>query len=138
MEETKLFTSANIGPLVLRNRSIRSAAFEGMSPNGRPSESLINYHKSVAAGGIGMTTVAYAAVDPSGRAFSHQFFMHQDVVPDLKRLTDVVHAEGAAASIQLGHCGNMADKAVTGQRSMAPSSVFNLYSINDDTITESV
>ena len=46
-----LFTPATIGPVKLRNRTIRSAGFEGMCPGGTPGESLINYHRSVAAGG---------------------------------------------------------------------------------------
>jgi len=57
-----LFTPYRLGPVTLRNRSIRSAAFEGMCPGHLVSDELLNYHRSVAEGGIGMTTVAYAAV----------------------------------------------------------------------------
>ena len=64
-----LFTPGKIGPLTLRNRTIRSAAFEGMCPGNAPSEMLYNYHVSVAAGGIGMTTLAYSSVDQSGLSF---------------------------------------------------------------------
>jgi 2,4-dienoyl-CoA reductase-like NADH-dependent reductase (Old Yellow Enzyme family) len=49
------------------------------------------------------------------------------VVPDLKALTDSVHREGAACSIQIGHCGNMTKSAMTGARPMAPSARINLY-----------
>ena len=70
MEESKLFTPVTIGPLTLRNRTIRSAAFESMCPGNKPSEQLLDYHRSVAAGGVGMTTVAYAAVTRSGLPFS--------------------------------------------------------------------
>ena len=55
---SKLFTSVTIGPLTLRNRTIRSAAFEGMCPGNAPSPMLLDYHRSVAAGGVGMTTIA--------------------------------------------------------------------------------
>ena len=64
--ESKLFTPVTFGPLTLRNRTIRSAAFESMCPGNAPSDMLLDYHRSVAAGGIGMTTVAYAAVTQSG------------------------------------------------------------------------
>ena len=57
-----LFTEGKIGPLTLRNRTIRSAAFESMCPGNRPSQELFDYHLSVAAGGVGMTTIAYAMV----------------------------------------------------------------------------
>ena len=49
MEESKLFTPVTIGPLTLRNRTIRSAAFESMCPGNKPSEQLLDYHRSVAA-----------------------------------------------------------------------------------------
>jgi len=124
-----LFTLCTIGPLTLRNRTIRSAAFEGMCPEGIPSESLKRYHVSVAAGGVGMTTVAYTAVTPGGRTFAHQMWMRPEVLPALRQLTDAVHREGAAASIQLGDAGYMADREVTGQRPVAPSKVFNLYGL---------
>ena len=48
---SKLFTPVRIGPLTLRNRTIRSAAFEGMCPGNAPSQMLLDYHRSVAAGG---------------------------------------------------------------------------------------
>jgi 2,4-dienoyl-CoA reductase-like NADH-dependent reductase (Old Yellow Enzyme family) len=129
MPTSPLFTPVRIGPIELRNRTVRSAAFEGMCPDGRPSESLLRYHRSVAAGGVGMTTVAYTAVTPQGRTFSHQLWMREEVVPDLRRLTDAVHQEGAAAAIQLGDAGYMADRQVTGARPVAPSAVFNLFGL---------
>jgi len=122
-----LFTPYKLGPITLRNRSIRAAAFEGMCPGNSTSDDLINYHQSVAAGGIGMTTVAYAAADRSGLSFPHQLWLRKEEVPRLRVLTDAVHREGAACSIQVGHCGNMAKRSVTGTRSLAPSSRINLY-----------
>ena len=122
-----LFTPYQLGPLTLRNRVIRAAAFEGMCPGNRVSEKLIDYHRSVAAGGVGMTTVAYAAVHRSGLSFPHQLWLNDAAIPELRKLTDAVHREGAACSIQLGHCGNMAKRAVTKSRPMAPSARLNLY-----------
>ena len=53
MKTSKLFTEASIGPITLRNRTIRSAAFESMCPGNAPSQQLLDYHRSVAAGGVG-------------------------------------------------------------------------------------
>lgn len=58
MLESKLFTPVTLGPITLRNRTIRSAAFESMCPGHVPSDMLLQYHGSVAAGGVEMTTVA--------------------------------------------------------------------------------
>lgn len=126
--DSLLFTPVTLGPLTLRNRSIRSAAFESMCPGNVPSLQLLAYHRSVAAGGVGMTTVAYAAVTRSGLSFDRQLWMRPEIVPGLRELTDAVHAEGAAASIQLGHCGNMSHKSICGCLPVGASSGFNLYS----------
>ena len=126
--ESKIFTPCQIGPVTLRNRVIRSAAFENMAYGNRPSEDLFNYHVAVARGGVGMTTVAYAAVSQSGLSFNGQLWMREEIVPELKRLTDAVHAEGAKASIQLGHCGNMTHRSTCGCKPVGASGGFNMYS----------
>lgn len=63
----KLFSPAKLNDLELPNRVIRAATFEGMTPNGIPSDRLIDLHREVAEGGVGMTTVAYCAVEADGR-----------------------------------------------------------------------
>ena len=125
---SNIFTPCQIGPITLRNRTIRSAAFENMCTGNRPSQMLFDYHTAVARGGIGMTTIAYAAVSRSGLSFDGQLWMRPEIVPELRRLTDAIHAEGAKASIQLGHCGNMTHRATCGQKPIGASSGFNLYS----------
>ena len=128
MKKSILFTPASIGLLTLRNRTIRSAAFESMCLGNAPSEQLLNYHRSVAAGGVGMTTVAYAAVTRSGLSFDRQLWMRKEIIPGLRKVTDAIHQEGAAASIQLGHCGNMSHKKICGETPVGACSGFNLYS----------
>ncbi len=128
MSSSLLFTPLRIGPLTLRNRSIRAAAFEGMCPGNTVSQQLIDYHTSVAAGGIGMTTVAYASVCRNGLSFPHQLWMRREILPELRRLTDSIHKEGAAASVQIGHCGNMSKKSVAGEWPVTASTGINIYS----------
>lgn len=123
-----IFTPAHIGPVTLRNRTVRSAAFENMCPDHRPSKMLFDYHTSVARGGIGMTTVAYASVNRSGLSFDNQLWMRPEIIGELRNLTDAIHAEGAKASIQLGHCGNMSHPSTAGRTPISASSGFNLYS----------
>lgn len=127
-KESVLFTPAAIGPLTLRNRTIRAAAFESMCPGNAPSQMLYDYHTNVAAGGVGMTTLAYAAVTQSGLSFERQLWLRQDIIPGLRRITDAIHKEGAAASIQIGHCGNMSHKKICGCTPISASTGFNLYS----------
>lgn len=72
---SNLFTPYKLGPVTLRNRTIRSAAFESMGKDFGPTEQLKQYHVSVARGGIGMTTLAYAAVSRSGLSFNKQLWL---------------------------------------------------------------
>lgn len=123
-----LFTPCELGPITLRNRSIRSAAFENMCIENKPSQALFDYHWQVAKGGVGMTTLAYAAVNRSGLSFKGQLWMREEIVPELKKITDTIHQEGAKVSIQLGHCGNMTHYYTCGQIPVGASTGFNLYS----------
>ena len=126
--DSPIFTPVTIGPVTLRNRVIRSAAFENMAYGNSPSQDLYDYHVAVARGGVGMTTLAYASVNRSGLSFDGQLWMRPEIVPGLKRITDAVHAAGAKCSIQLGHCGNMTHRATCGCMPVGASSGFNLYS----------
>jgi 2,4-dienoyl-CoA reductase-like NADH-dependent reductase (Old Yellow Enzyme family) len=130
-ESLRVFTPTAIGGLRLRNRFIRSAAFEGMCPDGEPSAALVDYHRELAAGGVAMTTVAYAAVTDSGRSYLHQLCLSKTgTIPRLRQLTDAVHSEGAAASIQLAHGGYAASPVAAGGKAIGPSAVFNRYTFS--------
>jgi 4,4'-dithiodibutanoate disulfide reductase len=115
------FEPARLGPLTLRNRIIKAATFEGVMPNGAVSDDLIDFHRRVAAGGAAMTTVAYCAVAPGGRVQRHTLVMSPELVGDLRRLTDAVHAEGAAVSAQVGHAGLVANTRSNRVPTLAPS-----------------
>ena len=124
---TDPFSPFRLAGLSLRNRIIKTATFEGMSPGGCVSEALIEHHRALAAGGVAMTTVAYCAVAPDGRTFRDQLFMRPELVPDLRALTTAVHVGGAAASVQLGHCGAFSNNHdLVRRRPMGPSRALNL------------
>lgn len=123
-----LFTPAKIGPVELRNRTIRSAAFEGMGKDNGPTEMLRDYHWSVARGGVGMTTLAYAGICRSALSFDTQLWLRREIVKPLREITDGIHRYGAKASIQIGHCGNMTHISTAGGIPVGASTGFNLYS----------
>ena len=116
------FSAVSLGPITLRNRFIKAGANEGMTPVGMPTRALVKHHRDLAAGGIGMTTVAYAAVARDGLTFPHQMHMHADVVPHLRVLTDAVHREGAAACLQITHAGSFTMMRHGGRRSAPTAS----------------
>ncbi len=127
---TRAFTSFTLGGLRLRNRIVKPATFEGMCPGGVPTPALVEHHRRVAAGGAAMTTVAYASISPDGRSYATQLVMRPEVLPGLRALCDAVHAEGAAASLQIGHCGYFADRRVIGARPLGASRRFNRYGLS--------
>jgi len=120
-----VFSPAKLGPITLRNRTIKAATFEGRTPNALVTDDLIAFHRAMAAGGVGMTTVAYCAVSPGGRTDGKQVWMRPEAVPGLQRLTAAVHAEGAAISAQIGHAGPVADARSNKARALAPVRFFN-------------
>ncbi|WP_344525977.1 NADH:flavin oxidoreductase [Streptomyces albiaxialis] len=120
-----VFSPASLGPLRLRNRVIKAATFEGATPDGLVTGRLVDYHLRPAAGGVGMTTVAYCAVAPEGRTERRQIWMRPEAVPGLRGLTEAVHGEGAAVSAQLGHAGPVADARSNRLPALAPGRRFN-------------
>jgi len=119
-----------IGRLELRNRFIKTATYEGMTPAGRVSDALVEHHANMAKSGVALTTVAYAAVTPDGRTFSEQLLVDDDNMPMLRKLTTAVHNEGGRASLQLGHCGGFSkNKDVSGGRPKGPSAAWNAYGL---------
>ena len=117
------FAPASLGPLRLRNRIVKAATFEGMTFDHVVSDRLIEFHRTMAAGGVAMTTVAYCAVSPEGCGTPNEIILSPDAVPGLQRLADAVHDEGAAVSAQLGHAGAVA--AGAGYQGLSPSAMFS-------------
>ncbi len=115
-----VFSPAKLGPLTLRNRIIKAATFEAATPESLVTDDLINYHRRPAAGGLGMTTVAYLAVSPGGRTQEKVIWMRPEAVPGLQRLTDATHTEGAAISAHIAHAGPVADARSNGVEALAP------------------
>jgi 2,4-dienoyl-CoA reductase-like NADH-dependent reductase (Old Yellow Enzyme family) len=124
-----IFEPARLGPITLRNRTIKAATFEGMTRGALVSGELIDFHRRVAAGGVGMTTVAYCAVAPEGRTDRHQIYWRDEARVGLRRLTDTVHAEGAAISAQIAHAGPVADARSNRLPALSPSRLFSPLSL---------
>jgi 2,4-dienoyl-CoA reductase-like NADH-dependent reductase (Old Yellow Enzyme family) len=113
---------AQLGPVSLRNRVLKAATFEGMSPKGQITDALIDFHQAYAAGGVSMTTVAYCAVSMEGRGAPSEIVLRPESLAGLTRLAEAVHAEGAAVSAQIGHAGPVGNKRVTKAKALASSS----------------
>ena len=124
-EAPDVLAPAKLGPITLRNRTIKSATFEARTPDALVSDDLIEYHRLPAAGGVGMTTVAYCAVSQGGRTEGNGIWMRSEAVPGFRKLTEAIHAEGAAVSAQIGHAGPVANARSNKAKALAPVRFFN-------------
>jgi len=124
----KVFSPATLAGLPLRNRLIKAATSEGMTPGGVPRNALADFHARISEGGIGMTTLAYCAVEPDGRLYEHQMHMHEAIAPQLRALADRVHGAGAKLCGQMTHAGGfIKNRNLSRKRPLGPSRGFNKY-----------
>lgn len=124
-----VFSPFTLGPVELRNRVVKPATNEAMSRDGLVTDQLVEWHREFAAGGVGMTTLAYCSVAAEGRTFPDQIWMRDEAADGLARFTAAMHAEGAAAAVQLGHAGYMSPSDATGTTPMGPSRQFSAFAI---------
>jgi 2,4-dienoyl-CoA reductase-like NADH-dependent reductase (Old Yellow Enzyme family) len=113
------FAPAQLGPVELRNRILKAATFEGMSRKNVVSDTLVEFHRKMAAGGLAMTTVSYVAVARDAMGAPGEIYIHDQAAEGLARIAGVVHGEGARIAAQLGHAGAVG--VYSGKRVLGPS-----------------
>lgn len=122
---TDLFAPGRIGPATLPNRVVMaSMTTRAADPEGFVTEDGMAYYRARARGGVGLITVEMAAPEKAGRHRFHELGLYDDrFLPGLTRLVEMIHAEGSAASIQLGHGGGHTRTDICGETPIAPSAV---------------
>ncbi len=121
----RAFTPFPLGPITLPNRFIKAAANENMSRKGAPTRAMQLHHAELARGGVGMTTMAYLAVEKAGITLPDQVWLHDDVLPDLRAVTDAVHREGGKICAQITHGGSFVTGVFMPRRLQSSVSGFN-------------
>lgn len=102
----RLLSPAKLNSLTLKNRIIKAATFESMlDNNSNISDSCIAFHEKIAAGGTGMTTLAYCSPEADGRMVSSYMYVREEVIPQFKKLAEAVHKYDCKLSGQIAHCG---------------------------------
>jgi 2,4-dienoyl-CoA reductase-like NADH-dependent reductase (Old Yellow Enzyme family) len=116
---SRLFEATRINGLVLPNRFVRSATWEGLAaPDGSSTEALVELSTNLARGGVGLIISGHAFVSPEGRAGEWQLAAHADeMIPGLAEMTAAVHAAGGTIALQIAHAGL---RAVAGPGGPAP------------------
>ena len=107
MNNDVLLQPFQLGSLTLRNRIVSTSHEPSYTDGGLPKDRYRLYHIEKAKGGIGMTMIGGSALvsKDSPAAFGNINMANPEVVPWLRKLSDDVHAEGAAVMIQLTHLG---------------------------------
>jgi 2,4-dienoyl-CoA reductase-like NADH-dependent reductase (Old Yellow Enzyme family) len=121
----KVFDETKINRMVLQNRLVRSATWEGMcGPDGRPTERLAALYGNLARGGVGLIVTGYAFVRPDGRQLPGQMGIDGDAfAAEMETLPRAVHPHGARICLQLVHAGGQTSTKSIGCRPKAPSAV---------------
>ncbi len=105
------FTSGQLNGLALKNRFIKAATFENLTPAGVPGTRLNDFHGKIADGGVAMTTLAYCAVENAGRLNENMMVMDPVIEAPLRTLIADLHRRGAKVSGQMAHCGGFTKNA---------------------------
>ncbi|TQS70885.1 NADH:flavin oxidoreductase [Rhodobacteraceae bacterium] len=99
--------------LTLRNRIISTSHASMLDDGGMPGDRYRAYHVQKARGGVAMTMIGGSAmVSPDSSWGGGQLNMADDaIIPDLARLAEEVHAQGAAVMTQISHLGRRAQSS---------------------------
>ena len=126
----KLLTPYKIASLILSNRIIRSATFEGMADaKGFPTNEYYKLYENLSKQNIGALICGFSYVSPEGKAMQlGQIGVDSpDKIPSLKKLTDIVHNNEGKIFMQIAHTGRQTLKSVIGQNVLSSSSKRSIY-----------
>lgn len=109
-------TKAVFEPITLRNLTVRNrlwappmCQYSAVDADGMVQPWHVEHYGSLARGGFGAVIVEATGVVPEGRITPHCLGLwDDDQIEGMTRITERIHAHGAAAGIQLAHAGRKA------------------------------
>ncbi|MCC3381652.1 NADH:flavin oxidoreductase [Paenibacillus farraposensis] len=120
-----LLSSYHLGHLTLKNRVVLAAMTRASAdPDGRPTERMVRYYASFAAGDFAMliTESTYMDNKLSKGSLDMPGITNESHIQGWKRVIDAVHAKGAKMIIQLAHVGALSQWYKDEDVTVAPSS----------------
>ncbi|MBP8646419.1 MAG: NADH:flavin oxidoreductase [Syntrophobacteraceae bacterium] len=120
---SKLFESSRVGNLVLGNRFVRSATWEGMATeDGAVTPPLVDLMVQLVKGGVGLIVTGHSYVCRQGQVGLRQMGAYADeLLPGWIEMTSAVHQAGGRIVLQLAHGGIHATTSLTGMEAIGPS-----------------
>ena len=102
-----LFESSRINQLILKNRFVRSATWEGLADDqGGVTPELVQVYSRLADGGVGLIITGHCFVHASGRHAPRQLGIDQDSLnAGYEELTRAVHERGGKIILQISMGG---------------------------------
>lgn len=107
MSNDPLLEPFRLRHLELRNRVLSTSHEPAYSEDGMPGDRYTAYHVEKARGGVALTMIGGSAIvaPDSPPAFGNLDAGTDRIIPYFQRLSEAVHAEGAAVMTQLTHLG---------------------------------
>lgn len=95
--------------------------------DGRIGEGILDYYDEKSQGGyLSLIIIEHSFITQQGKASEGQLSVVDDnLVEDLKKLSNIIHRNGSKAVMQINHAGSAASKAVTGYEPVGPSAIAN-------------
>ncbi len=118
---TKLFEPGYMGKLKIKNRIVKAPMYTAYAaPDGSVTQRLMDYYREMTLGGTGLVMVEYSYTDnKSSQSQVCQLGVYdRSLIPGLSNLARIIKDNGAAAGLQLCHCGR---RGRVGKRVVAPS-----------------
>lgn len=108
-----LFSPMTVGNVTFRNRTVVAPMCQYSSQHGYANDWHLVHLGRFALGGFGLVVVEATGVVPEGRISYADLGLWEDgQITPLARIVDFLHANGAAAGIQLAHAGRKASTPV--------------------------
>ena len=121
----ELFETTHINGMIIKNRFVRSATWEGMAKDdGTCTGKLIDLMSQLAKGGVGLIITGHAYIQKTGKAGPWQLGIYEDrLIPKLREMTNAVHDNDGTIILQLAHAGMYANTGIPSDTALAPSAI---------------
>jgi 2,4-dienoyl-CoA reductase-like NADH-dependent reductase (Old Yellow Enzyme family) len=119
----KLFEKTKINQVVLKNRFVRSATWEGLAnPDGSCNKRISEMMVDLARGEVGLIISSHSYVNPIGQAGNGQLGIYDDnLIDSYQKMVKKVHEEGSKIIMQISHAGGRAISRSNRKRPIGPS-----------------
>ena len=99
----RIFEPAKMNHIELKNRLVRSATWEGIAtPDGSVTKEAYDIYEELAKGGVGAIITGFTSVALTDFYFDGMMRLCDDtLIPQYKKLVDIIHAEGTPVITQL-------------------------------------